>query len=205
MPELFNTAVTGVNIIPTTLLGLVVLYWLTVILGAIDVDFLDVDFEVPEGSADAGAFQGILAFFKVGGLPLMLVFSLTILIFWIFSMLVHLLPFETGGLINGILLIPNLAISILLARAAAYPLTYFFGEDTGSSQGKNEIQGKLCTLLYDLSGDLLGKAEIERDGAPITINVKPEEGESLQKGEKALVIRKDDNKDFYIVKKFEGV
>ncbi len=43
MKELFDAAIMPVNMVPTILLGLILLYWLTVILGALDMDFLNVE------------------------------------------------------------------------------------------------------------------------------------------------------------------
>lgn len=43
MRELFNAAFSAVNIIPTILMLLILIYWLTVIIGALDLDFLNVD------------------------------------------------------------------------------------------------------------------------------------------------------------------
>lgn len=205
MPELLKTSITGVNIIPTTLLGLTVLYWLTVIIGALDIDFFDFDLDAVDSDSVTGPFHGILAFLNVADLPFMLVFSIFILTFWVLSMLMHLLPFETGGLIIGILFIPNLIISGFITKVITHPLKTLFKDVYKTDNKVNEIEGKLCTLLCDLSFGRLGQAEVKRDATSIIINVKVDECENLQKGEKALVIRKDADKNFYIINKFEGV
>lgn len=204
MIELLKTSITGINIIPTAFLGLVVLYWLTVIIGAIDVDFFDFDLDAVDGDSVSSPFQGILAFLNFGDLPFMLVFSIWILVFWTLSMLMHLLPFKTGGLIIGILLIPAFIISGFISKAVTNPLKSLF-KDIYKSDKENEIEGTLCTLLCDLPVGRLGQAEIKKDTASIIINVKVEECENLHKGDKALVIRKDADKNFYIINKFEGV
>lgn len=204
MPELLRTAITGVNIIPTTLLGLVVLYWLTVIIGAIDIDFFGFDVDV-ESDTITSPFHGILAFLNVADLPFMLVFSIIILIFWTISMLMYLLPIETGGLINGILLVPGFLASIIVTKFVTSPMKKLFSGVYKTDDKEGKIEGKLCTLLCGLTYGRLGQAEVERCGAPIIINVKVSEGESLEKGDRAIVIEKDSNKNFYIIKKFEEV
>ncbi len=45
MNDLLQAAISAPNIIPTALLVFVLVYWLVVILGAIDIDFFDVDVE----------------------------------------------------------------------------------------------------------------------------------------------------------------
>ena len=74
MSELLNNALTGVNIIPTILLGFVLFYWLTVIIGVIDFDLFDIDgdFDVDTGG-DIGPFHAFLAFLNLADLPFMLV------------------------------------------------------------------------------------------------------------------------------------
>lgn len=205
MFELLKTAITGVNIIPTTLLGLAVLYWLTVIIGAIDVDFFDFDLDGADSGSFSGPFQGILAFLSVGDLPFMLVFSIILLIFWVLSMLMHLLPLETGGLISGIMLVPNLLVSIFITKALVNPINTLFRNSYKNVDKENEIEGRLCTLLCDLSFGRLGQAEVEGLNASVVINVRVEEGENLLKGDKALVLKKNKDKHFYLIKKFEGV
>lgn len=209
MPELLKTAITGFNIIPTILLCMVLLYWITVIIGALDLDVLDIDLDLDvEAEADgevlSGPLHAILGFLNVSELPLMLVFSIIILIFWIISMLFHLLPIQTGGFISGILLIPSFLVSLVVSKFVTSPLKPLF-KDFSSAQKYNTIEGKLCTLLCDLSFGRLGQGEIETEGASIVINVRVQDGETLKKGDKAFIIKKDEEKNFYIVTKFEGV
>jgi len=204
MLELLRTSVTGVNIIPTALLGLVVLYWLTVIIGVLDIDFLDFDIDTDiDVDGAANPFQGFLAFLNFGGVPVMLVLSIIFLCFWVLSMLAHLLPFETGGVMGAVLFIPSLLISIAIAKLICKHLAGLFVESHETNSKAYELEGKLCTLLCELSLGRLGQAEVMLDNAFITINVKLEEPQNLQKGDSALVLKKDPDKDFYIITKFE--
>ena len=60
MKELFNAAISSPNIIPTALLGLVLLYWLTVVIGALDFDALDFDVDTDiDTEVDAGVGAGV--------------------------------------------------------------------------------------------------------------------------------------------------
>lgn len=45
MKELIEAAFSSVNIFPTILFGLIILYWLFVFIGALDMDFLNIDVE----------------------------------------------------------------------------------------------------------------------------------------------------------------
>lgn len=206
MPELLKTAITGVNIIPTTLFVIVILYWITVIIGAIDIDFFDFDVDVPDGEIITNPFYGFLEFLNIGDLPFMLVMSIFSLSFWTGSMIISILPFVSEGWVNAVLLIPNIIVSIFITKAVTNPLKGLFKGVMKDTDNEKKIEGQLCTLISDLTYGRLGQAEIDRLGSSILINVKIEDEEdTLLKGDKAIVLNKDLDKDYYIIKKFEGV
>ena len=45
MGEVLQEALMPANLVFTVMLGIVIIYWIMVILGALDVDFLDIDFD----------------------------------------------------------------------------------------------------------------------------------------------------------------
>lgn len=203
--ELIKYAFTGGNIIPTVLLLLVVLYWIIVIIGVLDLDFLDFDLDLEVGDA-SGPFYAILAFLKVGELPFMFVFSILILNFWIIAMFLYYLPIAPGGGLNTLLLLPALIISILFTKFEFLPFKGIFKNNSMQENEDFEVVRQLCKLKSDVSNERLGQAEIERDGASVLINVKPEfVEETFHKDEVACVFRKDSNKDIYYIVKVEGV
>lgn len=202
MSELIKNSLTGVNIIPTVILGLVLLYWITVIIGVIDFDLLEFDFDV---DSDAEVFQGILVFLNLRDIPFMVVFSILSLVFWILSMMLYRFPIEPGGFINGLILIPILIISLLITKVVTKPLKELFKRDyeDGIAQDGGVI-GQLVTLISTIEDGRLGQGEIKRDGASLLINVKSEkEEEPFDKNEVAYVYRKDDDKNIYYITKIE--
>ncbi|OGO76941.1 MAG: hypothetical protein A2Y23_00090 [Clostridiales bacterium GWB2_37_7] len=206
MNELFTTAVEGVNIIPTTLLGLVVLYWLFVTIGALDLSSLDIDIDVDaDVDAISDPLHSIMIFFKIGRIPIGFVISVIILVFWVLSMAMHLLPFKTGGIVAGIFMLPSLIISALITKAILSPLEKAFRKGTKSEFEQEIVEGRRGILLCDMTFGRLGQVEIKRDGSPIIINVKTIKDEELQKGDEVLVLKKDEEKDFYLITKLEGV
>ncbi|NLL06747.1 MAG: DUF1449 family protein [Clostridiaceae bacterium] len=212
MLELFKLSITGINIIPSVLLGIIVLYWLSVIIGAIDIDLfdfdldLDLDLDIPEGEVITSPFHGFLAFLNVGEIPFMIVLSVFCLSLWTISMIIAVLPIVSEGLINAILIIPNIIVSLFITKAVTHPLKGLFKGVMRDVESDIKIEGQLCTLLSDIKYGRLGQAEIERLGSSILINVKvQEQGETLLKGDKAIVLKKVEDRSYYIIKKFEGV
>lgn len=207
MSELFIYALSGGNLIPTILLMLVILYWITVIIGVLDLDFLDMDIDLDvDIDGVEGPFHAILAFFRVGDLPFMVFFSVIILNFWIISMFMYYLPIESGGALNSILLLPAFILSTLLTKLEFLPFRNLIQKTYNNEQSDFDVLRQLCKLKCDVTNNRLGQAEIIRDGASVIINVKPEfEGEAFRKGEMACVFRKDENKNIYYIVKVEGV
>jgi hypothetical protein len=202
MSELLKNALTGVNLIPTIILVLVLFYWLTVIIGVIDFDLFDFDFDV---DVDAEVFQGLLAFLNLKDTPFMVFFSILSLVFWILSMLLYRLPIEPGGFINGLILIPIFIISLVLTKLITNPLKVLFKKDyeAGIAQ-EGVLTGQLVTLVSAVKAGRLGQGEIKRDGASLLINIKAEkEEETFDKNEVAYIYRKDDEKNIYYIIKIE--
>jgi hypothetical protein len=188
--------------IPTALLGVVVLYWIVVIIGVLDLDFLDFDLE---GVDSEGPFYSIAMFLHIEEIPFGLVMSLIVLNFWIITMLMYFLPIDAGGLLNGLLLLPALAGGVVATKYETIPLRGLFKNSYSQGNNRNQVVFHLCTLLCDIKSGKLGQAAIERNGASIVINVKSDvEGESFAKNEVAVVLKKDTDRDFYYIIKTKG-
>ncbi|WP_238906845.1 OB-fold-containig protein [Clostridium sp. YIM B02506] len=201
MSELINNAVKGVNIIPTVLLGLVLLYWITVIIGVFDFDLFELDFDV---DVDADVFQGILVFLNLRDIPFMVFFSILSFIFWILSMMLYRLPITPGGFINGLILIPIFIVSLLVTKIITKPLKKLFKKDYEDIAPNGGVVGQLVTLITNIEDGRLGQGEIKRDGASLLINVKAEKDDDIFiKNEIAYVYRKDEDKNIYYIIKIE--
>ena len=199
--EFFKGAITGINVIPTALLIVMLIYWVGIIIGALGIDFLDFDFD---GEAQEGPLQALISFLNIGNVPSALVLSMIILNLWILTMLMSYLPIKLGGVITGILMIPALVISIFIAGIETRPLKRMFTEKEQEEYLKSSILQEICWLKNDLYGDRLGQAMVKRDGANIIINVKSDvHHEKFSKDEEAFIIRRDPDKNIYYIVKME--
>ena len=131
MSAIFQASIFGFNLLPTLFLGLLLLYWITVIAGFldhsmfdlnldtdIDVD-VDVDVDVDTGveldGATDGVFHSILVFFNLGEIPLMLFLSFVFLIMWVSSVILKLM-IDTNVFMSGVLLIPEFISALFLTK-----------------------------------------------------------------------------------------
>ena len=102
MQELWQAAFEPVNLFYTILLGLILLYWLSVLVGALDLSALDFDLDVDadmdmdvdvdadidadaEMESSLGWMAGALHFFNFGKLPFMILMTFVILPAWVLS------------------------------------------------------------------------------------------------------------------------
>ena len=141
MSAIFQASIFGFNLLPTLFLGLLLLYWITVIAGFldhsmfdlnldtdIDVD-VDVDVDVDTGveldGATDGVFHSILVFFNLGEIPLMLFLSFVFLIMWVSSVILKLM-IDTNVFMSGVLLIPEFISALFLTKILLFPFRKLF-------------------------------------------------------------------------------
>ncbi|MGL4773591.1 MAG: hypothetical protein ACRC2K_08520 [Clostridium sp.] len=199
MTEIINNALTGVNLIPTVLLAIVIIYWITVIIGVIDFDLFDFDIDL-DGGGELGPFQSALAYFNLKEIPFMLFFSIVIVNFWIIAMLMCKLPFINGGLVALLLFIPEIIISLFITKIITNPLKGIFKKLSEVEYQGEVVIGQVVTLLCEVTEGRIGQGEIKREGASILINLKPEyEGDIFEKAEEAYVTRRDEEKNLYYI------
>lgn len=226
MNELISTAIAPANLLLTILLGVIVLYWLTVIIGALDMDSFDVDIdahvhagmdihhdvhvdaththELPHG----GFFFGILRFFNFGQVPFMVVLSILLLCMWSLSIYCN----NPQSIINPsesvlwamLLLVPNLVISLFLTKLLTAPLVPLFKKlDTHAAP--IDYVGKMGTLTLPADDKNMGQARIEINHDVMLISVKSADGTPLAKGDKILIIEELSNDKIYIVQKVDNI
>ncbi len=208
MGELVHEAFLPVNVLCSTLFILIVVYWITVIVGLMDVSFLDVDWDV-EGDVDAdaeidveagGVWRGVLEFFYIGEVPVMVLISIMVLCMWIVSLIGNYYLNPGRNLVFGIgILAGNIVVSGLVTRIFAAPLKKFFSFFNKDYNAPRKVVGRICTILTSEVSDRLGQAEVRTEGAPIVLNVKTEDGQVMRKGDEAVVVGQDKGSGVYYI------
>lgn len=212
MTELLQAAVAPANIVPTTLMVLVMMYWVSVIVGLLDLDVLhfEVDKNMPvDTHVDAHQdfsvawLNNILAFFNLGRVPFMVFMSFLALPFWVLAILtVHYIPFLPSG-IAFLLLLPNLLLSLFIAKILTTPFVKMFAALEKEHDSSVTIIGKVCTVLLPATADELGQASVKTEGSPLILSVKTTRGAALKKGDSGLVIDYNPENKIYLIEPFE--
>lgn len=249
MGELFTAATAPSNLLLTILLMLITFYWLTVIIGAIGMDAIDLDLDLDadvdidvdidvdvdvdvdvdidvdvdvdvdvDADIDPSLLGGqkalakkpsnffirILAFFNFGRIPFMILCSILVLLLWSISVYCN---HETSWLnpansvsVAALWFIPNLIFSLFCTKIITAPLVPVFAK-LNTAEKDLIFNGKVGTLMTSIQDSEKGQLKIDIDGSVVSLTVKSNEGKTIKKGEKVVIIDQIEEGKSFIVQK----
>lgn len=200
MPDFFHAAVSPLNLPFTILLALMFLYWLLVIIGAADIDWLP-DMDMDEGG---GLFSSISEMLNIGEVPFMMVISFLVLSCWCFSMLTnHYLNPAQSLLLGTGLFVVNIALGFIATVWMSRLLLKLFGPMGSEDKADQQTMFRPATVITGEVNHRFGQVQIQTKGAPITVNARTREGTVFLKGDTVLIFDEDKEKGIYFVDKYE--
>lgn len=208
----------------TVLLGLMVFYWVVVIIGVIDIGILDFfdfgDFggigEAAEGAGEAvegageaaegldGVLSGILGFLSLGQVPVTVVLSLLILKMWFLALLMTLyLPASLRDVVPPLILgaagfAVAFILSVMLTGLTARPLRRVFARNP--VRGHEHLVSQICKIKSMRVTEKLGHAELHVRNSFLLLEVRSKEEEELKRGDEAVIVSYDHDSDVYQVR-----
>jgi hypothetical protein len=186
MTELIHVCTSWPTLAVTTLLGLVVLYWLCVILGALDFDLFDFDVDL-DGHPDSFLDWGMvgLKWFNLGEVPLMVWLSAFALPAWLASVSLNrdLVDPTTPQIVAAIL--RDVGIGLFAAKVLTWPIKGKL--KTREPNPAAELIGRFCEITTSEATAEFGQARYDTDGAPLLLNVRSV-GAPVPKGLKAQIV-----------------
>jgi len=216
MIEIYQEAIRLINFPFSLLMIIVVAYWALAIIGILDLDILHLpdahgglDLHVDAGGeadlhVDHGSANGLFTFLHVGEAPLTVILSLLFTFMWGISMTANHYFNKDDSILLGLgFLIPNFLVSLTATGIAVIPIAAFFRKLNDDQNVKKDVIGDICTVLTSKVDCESGQCEINTGGAPITVNARTAGNEEiLSNGQKAVVVRKNDE-GTYIIKSLE--
>lgn len=210
MLEVLREAISPMNLPFTILLAGMAGYWLMVAVGTLDFDG-DAAPELGGGGGGAGlggaaegiqgVFKSALQFLNVGNVPAMIVLSIMSLSLWTWAMIGNHY-FNEGSVMRAlVLLVPNIALTIVLTKLLTTPLKRFFAALNREYEEHKPVVGRTCVITTNEVNENFGQARIDTSGAPLLINVRTYGGHVLTKGESGLIIKEDTENQLYTVAK----
>ena len=184
MTELVNASLEVPTVVFTIALGIVLVYWLTVVIGLIDHDVFGHDHD-----------------FGIGAVPITVTVSCVVLVAWIASLLVMHYVVGPGAalwlraVLGGGFVAGALPISALLVR----PLAPVFELREGKANA--DYAGHACTITTGHVDERFGQATIEDGGTVLVVQVRCDAAGKLARGDKAFIIEFDQARQAYLVEK----
>lgn len=191
MSEFLTAILAFPTVLFTLPLGVVLLYWLLVLLGALDLDLFDFGGDGGEG---AGGLEGegdsdFLDVLGLGGVPATFALSLLVFFSWILCLVASqglgALDIE-GGLAGAGAAALSLGLALPLAGLAVRPLRRLFVTDRAIEN--RSLVGQVCTVATLRVDERYGQAEIADGGAGLLVQVRstqPDNG--LRRGDQAII------------------
>ena len=217
MNELVVAAIQFPTVVFTIALGIVLLYWVSVLVGALDLDLFgghDVDVGGGHdagvgGSHDAGGHDagdhdaeggGLWHALGLGDVPITISASVIVLVAWVTSVLIMAyvveafdLPRWLGGLLLPLAILFALPVTALLVR----PLRPVFAIKEGKSNA--DYVGHTCTVTTGHVDNEFGQATVEDGGTVLIVAIRCDATGKLARGDKALIIEFDAGRQSYVV------
>jgi hypothetical protein len=201
--ELLEASLRFPTVIFTIGLGISMVYWLFVLLGALDIDlFGDGHDGGGHGDGDGhDADGGIMKTLGLATVPLTISVSVIFLVCWVGSLLaMHHLAGPLGvlaGWLPAVVLLAVIVIGIPLAGQLVRPLGPVFELKEGKSN--RDYVGHFCTITTGKVDDGFGQATVEDGGTVLVIPVRCDKSGALGRGHKALIIDFDTAREAYVV------
>ncbi|NMG46550.1 ubiquinone biosynthesis protein [Azoarcus communis] len=177
----------------STLLGIVLCYWLLAMFGLVDFEHggLELDGDV----GDIGTLASYLVAFGLGGVPFSVVVSLLTLIAWTLCSLaalwlLPLVPTVPLRLAAGTaVLLGAFALALPITARAVRPMRRLFV--THGATTNAELVGQRCRILTNSVDERFGRAEVDSRGSTYNIRVVADTPNTLTRGASAIVIDYD--------------
>jgi len=180
------------------LLVVVIVYWLLVLLGTLDIDLAGGDGGDVGDAGDGDFFDGI----GLGGVPVTVTVSVLVLVAWFVSIVGGLLLSDVDGAAGALLgsgvLVVALFAGLLVARLAAVPLRQLYA--TGPEPSRADFVGRECVIRTGRVSADFGQAEVTaEDGSSAVIQVRQTGEHELTAGRLALIFDYDTDGEFFWV------
>ncbi|MBS1160225.1 MAG: ubiquinone biosynthesis hydroxylase, UbiH/UbiF/VisC/COQ6 [Proteobacteria bacterium] len=207
MTSFYDAAISFPTVIYTTLLGVVMVYWLLALVGIVDFESTNLDMD-SDLHADAHVDEisdlaSYLVALGLNGVPFSVVFTLLTVFAWTTTCLaaMWLLPLVPTTLLRTVaglgVLVGGLGLALPLTARMIRPMRGLFVTHTAMSNAA--LVGQSCRVLTSSVDEKFGRAEVATRGAGVNIKVWAETPNSLSKGSTARILEHDAAGERYLI------
>lgn len=177
----------------SVLFCLVLIYWLAVALGSVEVDLLDVSIDSSlNGAGHVEGVAGLLSKLKLNDVPVTVVVTLLTLTGWLISYLVEvwLLRYLPLGVLRFplglIVAIGALILAVPVCAAICRPLRPLFRKAEATSS--KTVLGQVALVRSGKVTLQHGEAVLEDGGAGLILRVRADETQGFKRGDRVVLL-----------------
>jgi hypothetical protein len=203
--ELWEQAILPYNLPFTILLGLVVVFWLLTLMGALGMDSLepDVDSCLDGDAGDPGDLPAtLLRVVNAGSVPLTVVLSILILVIWIVSITLNFYfnPGKSSLLALGFFF-AAFVVAVIATKVITQPLVPLMRR-LKEAENAPPVIGEVGVVRSLELDSRYGQVEVQRqDGAPALLNARlSADSEAVPRGTEVAIISFDEPTGVYLVR-----
>ena len=172
--------------------------------GEADPDWGDAD----DSDTGSGALAAIMSALHLRSVPATVVISLIVTFAWLVSVVVmqvvtRFLPALVGPLLSTAVLAFSFVLALPLTSFAARPLVKVFAPK--HAPVKSDFIGRTCVIRTGSVTDKLGEATLHDGGAGLVLRVRVDGDKQLGRGEQALIVDYDADRETYLVEPMRDV
>jgi len=188
----------------TVLIGVLVVFWLFAIVGALDIDIISFDTDLDiDGEIEIPGFVGLLHTLGFTGVPFTIVLTVLIFLAWIFSYIVsaYLIPVIPTTLLKMLAatatLIGSFMLAVPLTSKVVSPLRKLASENTAKSN--KDFLGGMCKVTTLSVDETFGQGKIQTTGSSLIVRIRAEKPNNISKGDIVRPISYDETDNVYHV------
>jgi hypothetical protein len=221
MNQLLDVTLAFPTVILTIVVGVALVYWLFVILGALDIDLVaDGDAggadvgdagggdagDAGDGDADAGGEGGVWAALGLGKVPVTISISMIAFFAWVFCIVLVIYLGDLGlprWLMGSLVFVGSLVLAVPPASLIARPLARLFV--VHPARKRADFVGMVCTVTTGKVTADFGQARVEDGGDDLLIQVRCDRSDVFSRHDKALIIEYDGAREVYLIEAMDAV
>jgi hypothetical protein len=198
--ELWEQAILSYNLPLTILLGLVVVFWIFSLLGAVGMDALDIDLDADVDGNLGDVPAAILRVVNPGLIPVTVVLSILVLLMWVSAMILnfYLNPAQSWVLALGYFL-ASFFLGFIGTRILTQPLVPLM-KRLRDTEIVAPVIGQTGVVRSIEMDSTYGQVEVERaDGAPAILNAKlSADSPAIPRGTQVVIVSRDEKSGVYL-------
>jgi hypothetical protein len=178
--------------------------------GHVDVGDIGGDGDIGDVDVDesGSALAAIMSALHLRSVPATVILSLIITFAWLCSVVAmqvvtRLFPTFTGPLLSVGVFLASFVLALPFTSIAARPLAKVFAPK--HAPVKSDFIGRTCTVRTGQVSSKFGEATLQDGGAGLVLRIRVEDGKQLGRGEQALIVDYDAERETYLVEPMRDV